>query len=151
MATTIHNAVTNRWFATIEGLEGIEFKLKSFTIPSLNLGMIELGGSDMVGLKEAGERLMIDDIMLEYVVDADFANYEASINWLKSSITNGTADVRNITIELLSPQRKRMGVAIEYRDCFGIALTPLMLDNDGGVEMVATLTAVVGDLRFIRD
>lgn len=143
MATSynVNNAQSASWLATIHGMEGIAFKLRSFQLPSVTVGMVDLGGQDIFRLKETGNQVTFDDLQLDFIVDVDYKNYLAAFQWLVNNARAGTAQQLSITVHMLDNAGAMQGLAFEFQNAFPIMLGPSMMDVENETtDVIMTLT-----------
>ncbi len=141
------NAQSNRWFAAIEGLQSVEMKLVDFTLPMLSVGITDIGGGADTTLSLPGDRLDIDEIQLNFLVDKRFFNYYHCYKWMRDNLALPYPSLRDITVTLLDNQNQFQGVSFIYTECFPIMLAPINLDAEGTThDIVMGLTLKVGGM-----
>ncbi len=143
------NAQSNRWFAAIHGLQSVEMKLVDFTLPMLSVGVTDIGGGADTMLTLPGDRLDIDEIQLNFIVDKRYLNYYHCYMWMRENLKLPYPNLRDITISLLDNQNQFQGVTFTYTDCFPIMLAPVNLDAEGTThDIVMGLTLKVGNMNM---
>lgn len=134
------NAQSNRWFAIIDGMPGIEMKLHKFNVPTMSVGVTTLmhEGANMVNV--AGDTFTVQPLEIQFIVDTKYRNFFHAYRWMYSNVSSPTADYRDITILMLDNQGNPQGVQFTYQDCFPIGLSQPELDADGNIhDVIANL------------
>ncbi|BAU39967.1 hypothetical protein [Ralstonia phage RSP15] len=121
-------AQAGNWVAYFEGFPEIAFHLKNFFLPNVSVGMNELGGPGQYMVKVPGDRVVYDNISLEFFIQSDYANYISAYRWLKEQVTN--PNQKTITCYLLDGQGRPQGITVEFYECFPANISPVMLDSD---------------------
>lgn len=135
------NAQSNRWFAIIDGMPGIEMKLHNFIMPALSIGITEIKHSGDTLVDIPGDTFRVDPVVLEFLIDARYLNYFHAYRWMRECVNRPAGDFRDITILLLDNQGNPQGVQVVYKDCYPTALEQLELDADGEVnDLIAVMT-----------
>lgn len=141
------NARSDRWFATIEGLPGIDLKLVDFTLPMISIGETDLGGPTYHRVKVPGDRLEYDEVQLNFLVDKAYGNYFTIFRWLKKNVTSPLHETRDITVHLLDNQGQPQGINITYINAWPIMLAPIALDSGGDTtDIQAALSLKYDDI-----
>lgn len=139
-------AQSNRWFASIEGLPSIEYKLVDFSIPMITSGVTELGGKFDVSLVVPGDRMSIDEIQLNFLVDKRYINYYHVYKWLRNNLNAVEPLFKDIDVMMLDNQGLPQGVTFHYIQCYPIMIAPVQLDSEGATtDIVVGLTLKVSD------
>lgn len=120
-------AQSGQWIAYIEGFPEIAFHLKNFFLPNVSVGMNELGGPGDYMVKVPGDRVIFDNISLEFFIQSNYSNYKTAFRWLKEQPKNPNQKV--ITCHLLDGQGRPQGVTVEFYECFPANISPVMLDT----------------------
>lgn len=125
------NAQSNRWFAIIDGMPGVEMKLHKFNVPSMSIAPTPLmhEGDTMVDIP--GDTFHIEPLVIEFLVDAKYRNFFHVYRWMRSNVAQPSADYRDITILMLDNQGNPQGVQFTYSDCYPIVLSQPDLDSEG--------------------
>ncbi|ACV50056.1 gp3 tail completion and sheath stabilizer protein [Delftia phage PhiW-14] len=143
------NAQSNRWHAVIGGLKEIEYKLLDFTMPNLSNGVTEIPFSGPIALYQPGTRLSVDDLILNFQVDALWRNYLLCSLWLKANVGKDVPIVKDIEINLLDNQNQFTGTRVIYKDCFPFMIGPGLLDAQGAANDVnANVSFKCTDVEF---
>lgn len=118
---------SSSWYAVIEDLPGVTFKLKDFYLPGVGLPIIPLGGTGNFSVAVAGTRLQFENTAFEFAVDADLTNYRSALEWMFKSVSKPI--YKTITVFFLNGQKEFQNVTVEFHNCKIINLTPLLLDT----------------------
>lgn len=122
------------WYAYIDGLENVIFKLRNYSIPSIELPSMKMGGTGNWDVKIPGTRLNYGDVQFEFSVDADFANYRRVYEWMRRSVIN--PEFKTVTIFILDGEKHIQNVTIEYYNTMPVRMTSILLDAQN-TQMVA--------------
>ncbi len=146
------NAQSNRWYADIQGMKEISLKLIDFTMPMISAGMTDLGGPGLVRQYMPGDRIDLDTIQLNFLVDKKFYNWWLLYGWMKQSLNAGETAYKNVTLNLLDNQGRQQGVRMTFVDAWPIMMAPLPLDAVGAVhDLVMGLTLKFNDIIMNYD
>lgn len=128
-------AQSSNWVAYIEGLPSIAFHLKNFFLPSVSLGLNDLGGPGDYPVRVPGDRIIYDNISLEFFIQADYSNYRAAYEWLQEQVSN--PNQKTITVYLLDGQGRPQGITVDFYECFPANIAPVMLDTDNSDDALS--------------
>jgi len=123
---TISSAQSGSWYAEIEDLGGVTFKLKNFYVPGVGLPNINVGSMGNWNVSVPGTKLIFENSSFEFSIDADWKNYQAAFEWM---ITCATQPLyKKITIYMLDGSKQFQNVSFVYHNCKPIHLTPILMD-----------------------
>jgi hypothetical protein len=148
-----NNAQSNRWYAVIDGFEGIKFRLARFTAPGLSIDNTSIKHEGDVMVTIPGDILNIDPIEIEFIVDAKWRNYFCAYRWMRKNLSLPEPDIRDITLLLLDNQGKPQGTEITYKDCYPISLRSVEFDAAGKThDIVMSMGITLNDIDMtVRD
>lgn len=150
--TNINNAQANKWVATIEGFEGITYKILGGVMPSIMTGITDLGGSDNISLAVAGDHITFDDLSIDFLIDEDYINYESVFNWVESNTRINEPVLRDLSIHLLDTNGNFRGIRVEFSNCWPTAVTGWPFDTENSdSDIQSTATFKFERMRFVRD
>lgn len=134
------NAQSNRWFAIIDGMPGVEFKIQKFNIPRMQIGSTDTMKEGETMVTFPGDTFYVDDLEIDFIIDENYHNFFYAYKWMRENTRNNNPDVRDVTVLMLNNEGKPQGVRFTYIDSFPISLSTPNLDSDGeSHDMVANL------------
>ena len=127
------------FIVTVTRLPNVEFFMQRASIPGISSNPVS-HSTPFNPVFEGGDKLNYDDLNLSFIVDENMSNYLEIFNWIKgysfpenhnqykniSESQNGLKS--DISIKVLN-SHKNPTVLIDYKDCFPISLSEVVLDT----------------------
>lgn len=148
-----NNAQSAAWVATIAGFDDIAFKLKNFTLPAVSSGMSDIGGKNTnISLFIPGDRIVLDDLALDFFIDSKMQNYRRVVRWLKDNTKRNEPLLSDVTFYLLDSNNKPSDSMILFRNTFPISISPVLFDvENADADIFCNIILKVEDFDFLDD
>lgn len=146
-------AQSANWALVVEGMDVDITFLKDFVIPSTTIGVTEIPvPADNRILRIPGDRIVFDDLQVEFFVDSKFKNLRRMSEWVRNNTNEHEPITRNVTVHLLDGDGKWQGVAIEFRNAWPFTVSPLPLDSENATtNMVYTASMNYSDMVWLDE
>lgn len=135
----IGNAQSKDWLAVIgpvkneadayTSMEGITLRIKNFALPSINIGVTPLGGTEDRQLIIPGDHIELDDLTFDVHIDKDWNNYVYMAEWVLA-LTTSPFLLADVTLQLLRPDGTPAPYAFVYENAWPTMLMQVPLDTE---------------------
>jgi hypothetical protein len=127
------------FIVTVKRLPHVEFFTQRTSIPNISVSPIE-HPTPFKPTFETGDRLNYSDLNLSFIINEDMSNYIEIFNWIKGyafpenfdqyrNLANSQDGIKSdISVKILN-SHKNQSILINYRDCFPIDLSDVVLDT----------------------
>lgn len=147
-----NNASSSNWVAYIPGLEEVTFKLRTCPIPGFMATPLQLPINGPVFLSEAGDRIEYEELGIEFYIDSDWKNYRKMKRWVIDCVTQGVAQRKDITVQLLDNHKNPQGLAVIFYDAFAYGMTQVDTDSNDEIPNITTMAQIkYSSFEFVDD
>lgn len=143
-----NSLLDNRFLFQIDKLKQVNFNTISCNIPGLSIGEI-LRSTPLVDIKEPGDKLNFEPLVIRYKVDGDLENFLILQRWIRGlGFSEGHHEHQNLNVKKLDasisiPLADNCGekLRIHFKDCYPMALEGLDFDSSSeGIQLQSTAT-----------
>jgi|TARA_B110000977_G_scaffold98078_1_gene129073 hypothetical protein len=124
---------------TVKRLPEVQFFTQAVTIPSVSIAQVDQNTPFKI-VPVPGDRLTYGELPLSFIVDESMSNYIEVYNWLKAlSFNEEFPQFNNIKTSeygiltdislVIMNSHKNPNIEIQFRDCFPVNLSDIMLDT----------------------
>lgn len=126
-----NNAQSSKWVATCHGLDGVILKAINFSIPGIHLGQTDLGGGEYTSLIIPGDHVTHDPLDFDFLVDSDYANFQAMFEWMvnAANAADYVTQTKTITLHLLNNYSEFSSFCVDFTNAYPTDLAMIPLDN----------------------
>lgn len=132
---SLNNFIPNKYEFVISGAEDVIFNVNSGNLPGISTNAVPTHFRKTAA-NLSGDRVTVNDVTLNFLLDEQFLTYKTAHAWLISSINSNDSDQRDITI-LLKTAQNNASVTVRLINAIPTSLGDIELSSvDDSLEAI---------------